>query len=109
MVSAIEKQSEDLISEYETGKETAVIRCSLSDYYTDFGELKVSPNSQDASIPMVIPLHSEVVPLVLGAKGEEPLSRYTNGLPKIFKVLGRNIIYDGELMQELHLQEAKYR
>jgi hypothetical protein len=44
--------------------------------------------------------------MVYGANGQDrPMSLYQNGSPKVFKVLGTNIFYDGAVWQELSLQE----
>lgn len=48
-----------------------------------------------------------VIPMVYGANGvDKPLSKYKDGTPKKFKVLGNRIFYDGAVWQELTLQET---
>lgn len=48
-----------------------------------------------------------VIPMVYGANGvDKPMSKYKDGTPKKFKVLGTRIFYDGAVWQELTLQET---
>lgn len=63
--------------------------------------------SKTAIIPMIFDLHSQVTPMVMGADGtDRPMSKYKSGNPKVFEVVGSNIIYDGAVWQELTLQEV---
>lgn len=49
----------------------------------------------------------KVVPMVFGEYGvDKPMSKYNNGQPKVFEVLGRKFSYDGEPLQILELQEV---
>lgn len=58
-------------------------------------------------LPMTFNIGDEVVPMVFDAEGKDvPLSRYKNGTPKVFKVLGVRPYYDGAVWQELSLQET---
>jgi hypothetical protein len=51
-------------------------------------------------------LHDDVIPYVFGANGQDkPMSKYQDGSPKVFEVVGSNIIYDGAVWQELTLIE----
>lgn len=57
-------------------------------------------------IPMTFDIKNEVIPMVFGADGRDrPMSRYNDGSPKVFNVVGRKMIYDGAVWQELTLQE----
>ena len=77
-----------IYAEYKNGKETAVIRCSVP---------------EDLA---VFEIGNEVIPMVYGADGaDKPMSRYKNGEPKVFSVVGAKFIYDGAVWQELTLQE----
>ena len=61
-------------------------------------------------IPMLFKMYDKVIPMVYGADGvDRPMSFYQDGSPKVFQVLGSNIFYDGEPLQELSLQEVKKR
>lgn len=56
---------------------------------------------------MTFSLYNKVIPMVYGANGvDKPLSKYKDGTPKKFKVLGTRIFYDGAVWQELTLQET---
>lgn len=95
----------DTLKEYSRGKETATIRCSISDYYDEEGNKVISvDNNVDK---MVFDLYDIVIPMVYGANGvDKPLSKYKDGVTKTFKVLGTKIFYDGAVWQELSLQET---
>lgn len=57
-------------------------------------------------LPMTFTEYDEVIPMVYGADGKDhPMSRYADGSPKVFKVLGMRPFYDGSVLQELYLQE----
>lgn len=87
-VSASKNLCETIISHYQDGKETAVIRCSVP---------------EDLS---VFEIGDEVIPMVFGADGvDRPMSRYKDGTQKVFNVVGTKFIYDGAVWQELTLQE----
>lgn len=90
---------------YEKGKETATIRCSINDYYDyESGEKVIS--IEDTSLPMSFKIYDKVIPMVYNSKGaDEPMAKLKDGSPKVFKVLGRRIFYDGAVWQELYLQE----
>lgn len=56
---------------------------------------------------MTFSMYDKVIPMVYGANGvDKPLSKYKDGTPKKFKVLGTRIFYDGAVWQELTLQET---
>ena len=93
---------------YETGKETAVLKCSISDYFDEIGELAISADGKVGATPdrMTFRNGDEVIPMVCGVDGKDrPLSQ-KNGLPKVFKVLGVKCFYDGAVWQEISLQEV---
>lgn len=55
---------------------------------------------------MSFKLYDQVIPMVYGADGKDyPMSKYNDGSPKIFQVLGTKVYYDGAVWQELSLQE----
>jgi hypothetical protein len=88
---------------YAKGKETATIRCSISDYYDENGEKVIATNNSNK---MAFDIYDEVIPYSYGADGsDKPLSRHKDGSPKTFVVLGTRIFYDGAVWQELTLQE----
>lgn len=56
---------------------------------------------------MTFSMYNKVIPMVYGANGvDKPMSKYKDGTPKKFKVLGTRIFYDGAVWQELTLQET---
>lgn len=88
---------------YAKGKETATIRCSISDYYDENGAKVIATNNSNK---MAFDIYDEVIPYSYGADGnDKPLSRHKDGSPKTFVVLGTRIFYDGAVWQELTLQE----
>jgi hypothetical protein len=93
--------------QYSNGKETAVIRCSIGDYY-DESENKVI-SIDNSTKKMSFKENDEVIPMVYNNNGEDqPISFYSGGEePKKFKVLGVKKYYDGAVWQELTLQEIK--
>ena len=102
--------SDNILVEYSNGKETATLLCDISDYY------EYSPNLSDHkgekvisidSSRMLFKLHDKVIPMVYGADGKDyPMSLSHNGTPKVYDILGTNIIYDGAVWQELTLRET---
>ena len=102
--NAVETMYGNTLSEYAKGKETATIRCSIADYYENGSKVIAIDNSTNK---MCFEIGDEVVPMVYGANGQDrPMSLYQDGSPKVFKVLGTNIYYDGAVWQELSLQEV---
>lgn len=101
--NALTKHYTDLISQYANGKETATIRCSISDYYDENGTKIVS--SDNSTNKMTFDIYDEVIPMVYTNDGDVPMSTYADGTPKVFKVLGVVPDYRGAVYQKLYLQE----
>lgn len=99
----------DIVSSWNNGKETATIRCSISDYYDyDSGDKVISIDNSTGK--MSFKMYDQVIPMVYGADGKDrPMSLYQDGTPKVFQVLGSKIYYDGAVWQELSLQEVDKR
>lgn len=96
--------ADNVLSQYEKGKETATLLCDISDYYNENGEKVIDIKTNKMSFR----LHDEVIPYVFGANGQDnPMSKYQDGTAKVFEVVGSNIIYDGAVWQELTLLEKK--
>lgn len=71
------------------------------EYTTSVGDHKATLYAN-----MVFEENDQVIPMVLGADGQDrPMSSDSNGNPKVFTVVGTNIIYDGAVWQEITLQE----
>lgn len=102
----VTKQQQKVLEEYANGKETAVINCSISEYKDTNGNIVVNPKE---SGKMLIEEYDIVIPykqgFLNGKQQEVPLSRYSNGEPKQFQVLGIKLHTSGVLRQELTLQE----
>lgn len=100
----VEKNCENIIKEYKNGKETATIKCTISDYYDEFGE-----KEKDITNPekMIFNIGDEVIPYypVYGG-GEKPISYYDDKkTPKVFKVVNRKLSYKGAPFQTITIQE----
>lgn len=98
--------AESVMASYKNGKQTAVIRCGFGEYYKANAAFAISTKT-GSHIPMYFPLYSVVRPYVKNQIGEDVPLASKNNSPLQFVVVGRKTIYDGELMQELYLQEAK--
>lgn len=115
------KKTQDL---YAKGKETATIRCNLSDYY-EYDATKANYKGTNKIIDIAnennlsqrtFRIYDEVVPLIYGIKsrnadgsiviGDIPMSLDKNGNPKKFKVLGVKFFSKGTTWQEISLKEA---
>jgi hypothetical protein len=95
--------ADTIIDIYKDGKQTAVIKCGIGEYRDENGGLAISTKVD--GMPMHFGIYDVVQPYVMDERGKDvPLSK-KNGLPCNFLVLGRKFIYDGEVMQELYLQE----
>lgn len=94
----------NVITDYKNGKETATIRCSISDYYDSSGNKVISIS--DNTLPMTLKEGDIVIPYVLSTNNSDiPLSVKNNGLPKEFEIISISYIYDGAVWQELKLSE----
>lgn len=104
--NAIKIAFTNTLSDYANGKETATIRCSISDYYEyDSGDKVIWIDNSTEK--MSFKIGDQVIPMVYGADGKDhPMSLYKNGNPKVFQVIGTKIYYDGAVWQELSLQEC---
>lgn len=92
---------------YKKGKETATIRCSISDYF-DYSTNEKVISTDGTTNKMAFSLYDKVVPMVRNGHGiDVPMSLTKAGNAKSFSVLGTKIFYDGAVWQELYLQESK--
>ena len=105
-INANEFMSNNILSQYKKGKETAVLRCDISEYYNDDIDGTLAISTKDTSKKMTFGINDEVIPMRFNYDGKDvPMSTKTNGNPKSFRVVGSNIIYDGAIWQEISLQE----
>lgn len=95
--------SDIIMSQYEKGKETATLTCSINDYYDSNGNLIVSPKSDQK---MLFEIYDKVVPMVRQSYGvDAPMSLTSENYAKVFEVVGVRVYYDGAVWQELTLKE----
>lgn len=110
--NAIEKAFTETQNGYAIGKETATIRCDISDYYEYNATADNYKGNKVIAIDnstekMSFNLYDKVIPMVYGADGKDhPMSLNKDGSPKVFEVLGSKIYYDGAIWQEISLQET---
>lgn len=103
--NAIETMYGETRNQYRNGKETAVIRCSIGNYYDDLGNKVISIDED--SLPMTFSIGDIVIPMIYSVGGvDKPMSLY-NGVAKTFRVVGRKPYYNGAVWQELTLQEVQ--
>lgn len=104
-INAIEKMYGETQVGYARGKETAKIRCSISDYYDENNNKVISIDKSTGR--MSFNEGDKVIPMVYGANGQDkPMSYDSNGNAKVFNVLGVKKYCNGAVWQELSLQEA---
>ena len=101
-IALTEHLANNVLNQYRKGKETATLLCDINDYYNESGEKVIDIKTDRMSFR----LHDEVIPYVYGANGQDfPMSKKKDGSPKVFEVVGSNIIYDGAVWQEITLLE----
>lgn len=98
-----EHLANNVLSQYAKGKETATLLCDIADYYDyNSGDKVIDTKTNKMSFR----LHDQVIPYIFGANGQDqPMSKYSNGTPKVFQIVGSKIFYDGAVWQEITLQE----
>lgn len=71
---------------------------------TNNTNLVISTKQKD--LPMTFEIGDEVIPMIYNASGnDEPMSKKKDNTAKVFRVVGRDMIYDGSIWQKLYLQE----
>jgi hypothetical protein len=97
-----------VFANYINGKETAVLKCSISDYYDyDTNELLISKEGKNGK-KMTIDIGDEVLPMIYTNRGDTPMSEKVvdeTKQPKTFSVVGKKIEYHGCPYQFLTIQE----
>lgn len=95
--------ADNILEQYKNGKETATLLCDIGEYYEEDGTKKIGIEMQDR---MSFHEHDLVIPYVFGADGKDrPMSKYSNGEPKVFEVVSVKRFFDGAVWQELSLLE----
>ncbi len=65
------------------------------------------PSKHQEYLPMTFAVYDEVIPMVRSYDGNDyPMSLNADGTPKVFRVLGLDVFYDGAVWQKLSLQEC---
>ena len=99
--------AQNVLSQYAKGKETATLRCSISDYYDEKDEKEKVIDKLGNGKNMSFRLHDKVIPYIyLGNGNYAPMSKHQDGTAKVFEVVGTNLIYNGAVWQDLSLQEV---
>ena len=94
------------IKQYTKGKESAVILCSISDYYDQNGNKVIDTNDTTPNPKMLFEEFDLVIPYIFNAKGkDEPMSVDKQNVAKTFVVVGVEPFYDGAVWQRLYLVE----
>ena len=94
----------NIIYNWENGKETATLQCSIGEYYDEDGNLAISTKNND--LPMLFNIRDEVIPYIpIAGGGTEPMSKNKDGSPKRFNVTKVRPYFDGAFWQEIQLQE----
>lgn len=84
--------------------ETITIKGGETSGVADYGIKELI--SAEIQTEMIFRIHDKVIPMVFGANGQDrPMSNYKDGSPKVFEVVGTEMIYDGAVWQKLFLQE----
>lgn len=95
---------EQIKNEWQNGKETAEIKCSIGEYYDEEKNLVISTEKND--LPMLFSIGDEVIPYVAGSNNTQiPLSKNQDGTAKKFIVTKIRPNFDGACWQYLTLQE----
>ena len=97
--------ADNIIKEYSDGKETVELVCDISKYY-DYYSGEAWKSIGDNWQAMTFKIGDIVIPMARSATGEDkPMSLYSNGKPKQFRVIDRSVYYDGAVWQKINLQE----
>lgn len=103
---AYAKNSENIISRYQNGKETIEVLCGINDYYSEYGKKLIS--AQGDIEKMTFDIGDIVIPYKYSATMvDEPISLDKDGNKKRFEVVSVKMIYDGATMQKITAQETK--
>jgi hypothetical protein len=102
--NALTKFANDTIHQYQNGKETITLLCSISDYFDDTNDVAISIT--DLSKPMLFSIGDIIEPYKIDEYGAETalIENYDN-TSKQFKIIGVKKIFDGACWQELICQE----
>jgi hypothetical protein len=94
---------ENVVNKYSRGKEVYELKCSLANYYDEFGFLAICPTESD--YPATFKKYDIVEPYIYTSTGEVPLSARTDGTPKSFEIIGIDFEFNGVVWQKITIQE----
>lgn len=97
-----ESKYQSIIDKWESGKQTAIITCPITDYYDLTGSKVINVNTGSK---MVFDIGDIVIPFCYTNHGDKPISYNKNFAPKQFKVVGTSISKKQGIQQTLTLQE----
>lgn len=92
--------SDNIIKQYENGKELLTLICDIDDYYDTDGNKVIDKLNKE--VPMTFNFHDIVIPY---KNKDTPISTYKNGNAKAFEVVAINFSYSGCVRQTLTLLE----
>lgn len=96
---------ENVISQYQNGKETVTLLCDINNYYDENGEKKISIDGD--TLPMTFSIGDICIPMIYGADGvDSPLSTHPNSTKKTYRVVGVETYSKGVVWQKIFLQEV---
>lgn len=87
---------------FYNGVECLTIRCTLSDYY-DINGTKII--GYEDSVPVSFDIGDVVSPYVVRGTLFDSYSKYLDGTPKKYRVVSANIVFNGNIYQDLVLRE----
>ena len=94
---------QSVVSKYSRGKEVYELKCSLTNYYDEYGLLAICPTQLD--YPATFKKYDIVEPYIYTSTGEIPLSEKTDSTPKQFIIIGIDFEYKGVVWQKITIQE----
>lgn len=101
--SAIKTFAKKLIENYKNGKETATLKCSITNYFDENNQIVIDVDNNEK---MCFNIGDKVIPYIYTSTGEEkPMSLKEDGTPKVFQVVQRKINLSGAFFQEITIQE----
>jgi len=87
---------------YKNGKEIISLKCSMVDYYDEYGNIAKSLTG--AGNPM-FDIGDTVIPMKNTISGDSPMALDLNGNAKKFTIIAVELVFDGAIWQQLVLQE----
>lgn len=97
---------QNLTAKYKNGREFVTLKCSISDYFDDNGEIAIDASGKNGR--MFFDIGDVVIPYKPNELHQDvPVAADLYGNPKRFLVVKRDISYDGAVFQTIRLAEYK--